>query len=152
MVNIRRTEKKRVEDFDYERLTDDRTQQFIGAIVEMWDRALGTGTAFQDFAREERALAQRAPAELFKRFTEGALEATLTTKQRQFVEYASVNCDTIFRWFERNRGGVNVSPRQREWFTRWFEKTGVEFRFDRRQEKTNFERLFEIEHTREGEA
>ena len=152
VIQIRRTGKVNIQEYDYEHLTAERTQQFVVAIAELYDRVFETDGAFRDYVITENDIATRDPDEMFSRFGDAVRAQELTPYQRKFQDFAGVNCNTIFRWFSRNRGAVNVSPRQREWFTRWFEKHGVDFRFEQTPEKTGFERLFDIEDSEEGEG
>ena len=53
----------------------------------------------------------------------------MTKYQQQFKGFAEINTSTIYKWFRKNGSSVNISPKQLEWFKRWFVKHRIGHEF-----------------------
>ncbi len=152
--------RQNISEFEYARLDPDATQNFIMSISRLFDQVFETpNNDFENFTREEIDLAETDPAELLSRFFSAVDISAGTRYQKQFYKFAEVNITTIFKWYRKNNGSVNISPKQVEWFKRWFEKHGVGHEFlneldpnYRRSIKPKFDKFFDIEKTQEGDA
>lgn len=124
------TTKPALTEFEYTKLDQDDTQKFITSIARLMDSVFETKDQdFENYAKEHEDLVYDDPAELFDHFFKALEGSKLTKYQSQFNNFAQVNITTIFKWFRKNRGCVNISPKQIEWFKRWFAKHNVGHEF-----------------------
>jgi len=124
------TTKLNLNEFEYTKLDQDDTQKFIMSIVRLMDSVFETNANdFELFAGENTELLEDEPLEFFNKCFTALEGAKLTKYQTQFNNFAQVNITTIFKWYRKNRECVNVSPKQLEWFKKWFVKHNVGHEF-----------------------
>tara|TARA_R110000868_G_scaffold69724_9_gene204938 strand:- start:1085 stop:1579 length:495 start_codon:yes stop_codon:yes gene_type:complete len=157
--NAHAQNKQSLNEFEYSKLDADGTQDFIRSIAVLFDRVFETqNNDFEEFVRVEELLAENDPQELFERFFAAIQIEEGTKYQKQFLQFAKVNIATVFKWYRKNHGRVNLSPKQVEWFKRRFAKHDVGHEFLNeldpnytRSITPNFNKLFDTT-TPEGEV
>ena len=119
-----------LQDLDYTHLDQDQTAQLIMSTVRLMDSVFNTRNKdFETYAQENPDLVHDDPLELFDRCFDAIKGNTFTKYQTQFQNFAQVNTATVFKWFRKNRGSTNLSPKQLEWFKRWFAKHNIGHEF-----------------------
>jgi hypothetical protein len=117
-------------EFGYTNLTGVQTQELITAISILLDRVYEThDNVFQKYVVSRVEEREDDPLEMFSKFF-SVLEGEHKSKyQNQFYNFCKANIESIFKWYRKNGERVNMSPRQTEWFKRWFLKHGVDCQF-----------------------
>lgn len=117
-------------EYDYIKLDEMTTAEFTMNIMRLMDRVFETPNKdFENYANTNYNLVEDDPAELFDRCFKSIENFTFTKYQEQFKNFAEVNTTTIYKWFRKNGAKVNVSPKQVEWFKRWFVKHNIGHEF-----------------------
>jgi len=121
---------KNLDQFDYITLDEMATAAFTTSIMRLMDKVFETPNKdFENYANTNYHLVEDDPRELFERCFKSIENSNLTKYQQQFKNFAEVNTITIYKWFRKNGAKVNVSPKQVEWFKRWFTKHDVGHEF-----------------------
>lgn len=159
MEFVKNIKKINLNEFEYSTLDQNATQNFIMSIARLFDTVFETpNNDFENYTHDHPTLRQSHPADLFANFFNAIDEEECTKYQRQFIKFAQVNINTIFKWYRKNNASVNISPKQIEWFKRWFSKHNVGHEFlneldpsYKRSIKPNFNKFFKFENSVEGE-
>jgi hypothetical protein len=123
-------EKTNLNDFEYVHLDEMATAEFTMSIMRLMDSVFETPDKdFEDYATCNYNLVESDPAELMDRAFKSIEDYNLTKYQNQFKQFAEVNTSTIFKWYRKNGASVNISPKQVEWFKRWFTKHNIGHEF-----------------------
>ena len=123
---VSKTRKNVIQDYDYVPIDSEGTQDFIMSIAVLMDRVFETPSQdFETYVQQNRIDAEDDPAEMFGRMFGAVNPDAMTKYQKQFYDFAHVNTGTIFKWYRKNHGSVNLSPKQIEWYRRWFTKHSV---------------------------
>ena len=109
---IAKTRKNVIQDYDYTNIDREATQDLIMSIAVLMDRVFETPN--QDF----ETYVQQNPVDAVN-------PDAMTKYQKQFYDFARINTQSIFKWYRKNHGSVNLSPKQLEWYRRWFTKHTV---------------------------
>ena len=114
------------DEFGYTNLSVTDTQDFIRSVAQLFDRVFETNdNLFEKYVISHAAECEDNPEEMFQKFFAALQDEQMTKYQRQFYNFSKANIESIFKWYHKNRERVNISPRQTEWFKRWFQKHGV---------------------------
>ena len=130
MFNNFASTNRSVEQFNYANLNGIETQELLSATAILFDRVFD----IEDNLFERHIIANsidsvNEPSALFDRYFAGIEELEMTKYQRNFIKFAKANLESILRWYHINGKRVNISPKQVEWFKRWFAKHGVPHAF-----------------------
>lgn len=115
-----------LQDYDYTSLDEQATQDLVRSVCMLMDRVFDTEN--DDFGRylsDNPQEAQTDPAKLFDKMFAALNDHALSKPQQAFVDVCRTNVGAIFRWYKKNGACVNVSPKQRAWFERWFTRNAV---------------------------
>jgi hypothetical protein len=123
---ISKTRKNVIADYDYTSIDQDATQDLIMSIAVLMDRVFETPNQnFETYVQQNRIDAEDDPAEMFDRMFAAVNPDFMTKYQKQFYDFACINTRSIFKWYRKNHNTVNLSPKQIEWYRRWFTKHTV---------------------------
>lgn len=114
-----------VNEYGYIQLDADQTQDFITIVSRLFDKVYNTNGDFEKYFEQHVDVAEDDPAELFENVFECLEELDMSKYQQQFFDYSTINIRTPFKWFKRNGGAINLSPKQYDWFRRKFEKHNI---------------------------
>lgn len=115
-----------LQSYDYSRLDEEATQDLISSVAMLMDSVFETTNGdFGLYLSENRAEASQDPGRLFEKMFAALEDHPLSRGQASFRDICKTNVAAIFRWYKKNGRTVNVSPKQRHWFERWFGKHGI---------------------------
>jgi len=126
------TYRPNLNDYDYHKLDAQKTEQFVESICELLDSVIKTNNEdFINWYFDNRGNDNFDVYEMFKDFFAvlNNPDLVFTVKQRNFISFCQINVMTIFKWYRKNNRTVNVSPKQLDWFSRWFAKQNIDFLF-----------------------
>jgi len=123
---VTKARKNVIQDYDYTNIDRDATQDLIVSIAVLMDRVFETPNQdFETYVQQNPVDAEDDPAEMFDRMFDAVNPEAMTKYQKQFYDFAGINTRAIFKWYRKNHGSVNLSPKQLEWYRRWFTKHTV---------------------------
>lgn len=122
------TMKQNLQQWNYQELNPETTQNWLRSNIALMDRVFNSDGAFQQFVDEDTdGWIENNPYELFKYFKQSLADQyeQMTKYQRNFYDLFFNNVDTPTKWYQKNGSKVNLSPKQVEWFKKWYEKNSI---------------------------
>lgn len=124
--NTRTTERVNVDDYGYTTLDQQETQNLIKSLARLMDSVFETPHRdFENYVRLNAEECDLEPHDVLTNMFGSIEDADLTKYQSNFRDFARANSLNIFKWYKKNGCQVKLSPKQVDWFNRWFTKHGI---------------------------